>query len=212
MFNALQDFSLDRRLLLAALNQLNFMGIVKNNNFTRGISGAVSHDMVFRKYKKKTSVYIKTERESELTDKEKAQRSKFVEATVYGKSIKDNPALEAEYKAWADERDLPNAYAAAVSDFLKGPEISFIDTGKYNGAVGDKIVIKATDNFKVASVEVIITKQDGSIVETGDAVLASNKLTWEYTVTVAHPIAQGDTVTVIASDLPGNNTILEQAI
>jgi hypothetical protein len=198
--------------LLAALNKLNFMGIVKNNNFTRGISGAVSHDMVFRKYKKKTSVYIKTERESELTDKEKAQRSKFVEATIYGKSIKDNPALEAEYKVWADERDLPNAYAAAVSDFLKGPEISLIDTSKYQGAIGDKIIVKATDNFKVVSVEVIITKQDGTMVETGAAVLAANKLTWDYTVTIAHQIAQGDTVTVIASDLPGNNTIQEQVM
>jgi hypothetical protein len=59
---------------------------------------------------------------------------------------------------------------------------------------------------------VIITKQDGTMVETGAAVLAANKLTWDYTVTIAHQIAQGDTVTVIASDLPGNNTIQEQVM
>jgi hypothetical protein len=197
---------------IACSTKSKIMGIVKNNNFTRGISGAVSHDMVFRKYKKKTSVYIKQERTSELSEKETAQRGKFKEGILYAKSAILDPVLKAEYQAVADATDFPNAYTVALADFLKGPEIKQIDISKYNGAIGDKILIKATDNFKVVSVEVIITKQNGSIIEAGLAVLAPSQLTWDYTVTAANQIAQGDTITVIASDVPGNNTVLEQAL
>ena len=188
------------------------MGKVTNNNFTRGISGAVSHDMVFRKYKGKTTVYIKQERTSPLTSKEKAHRLRFKEASLYGKSIDNNPDLKAEYQLQADLTDMPNAYSVAVTDYLTVPEITEINSSNYQGAIGDKIAIKAVDDFKVASVRVEIRNTDGSLVESGVAVITPNGVTWEYTAQVANTTFVGDKVIALASDLPGNVTSQEKVL
>jgi hypothetical protein len=188
------------------------MGKVTNNNFTRGISGAVSHDMVFRRYKGKTTVYIKTERTTPLSEKEKAHRLRFKEATLYGKSIDANAALKADYQLQAELTDAPNAYSAAVADYLTAPEVTDLNHSKYKGIVGDKIVVKAVDDFRVESVSVEITKADGTIVETGLAVLTANNITWEYVAKTANAAFAGGKIKVTAMDLPGNIASLEQVI
>jgi hypothetical protein len=168
--------------------------------------------MVFRKYKGKTTVYIKQERNSPLSEKEKAHRLRFKEATLYGKSINNNPALKAEYQLQADLTDAPTAYAAAVADYLSTPEITSLDLENYKGEIGDKIVIKAVDDFRVASVRVVIKAADNTEIESGLAVITPNNISWEYTVQKASQAINGQKITVSASDLPGNVTKLEKLV
>lgn len=70
--------------------------------------------------------------------------------------------------------------------------------------MGSTLRIHAIDDFKVKEVSVTIQNSDGTIVETGKAVLEPNGVTWLYTATVSNPELNGDKITVRASDIPGN--------
>jgi len=101
-----------------------------------------------------------------------------------------------------------NTQSVAVQDYMKGPEIHYINTEKYTGAVGDELRIKATDNFQVTEVKVRIYEKDGKkLVEKGSAVRYSRKpVMWIYTLTVGSTDVDGTVIKAIAFDRPGNET------
>jgi len=68
------------------------------------------------------------------------------------------------------------------------------------------------DDFKVVSVSVLITNPEGTIIESGFAVLLDNGLDWEYTATVVNPTYLGDKIRVQVADLPGNVVSEERVI
>ena len=96
---------------------------------------------------------------------------------------------------------------------MQAPEIHYISLKDYQGLIGDKIRIKATDNFQVTEVKVRITNAKGTLLEKGEAIRYPRKQAmWVYTVTVANPDLQGTVVNVIAEDRPGNVVEMEEEI
>ena len=144
----------------------------------------------------------------EPTEAQLLHRQKFQQAVLYGKSLK--AADHAEYAAKAD--GLKNAYNVAVADFFHAPDIDEIDVTNYSGAIGEKIRIRATDDFKVKQVHVAIYNADGSLVEQGDAVQTDNVIDWIFTATVTNESLEGDKITIKVSDNPGNITETEQVL
>ncbi|MFD2787864.1 hypothetical protein [Hymenobacter rubripertinctus] len=180
------------------------MARVKNNIVTQGLSGMIGGTLVFRQQGGRTIVSAAPgETTGEPSAAQQAQRQRFQEAAVYAKAQISDPAAKAEYATRLDGRH-GSAYAIAVADFLKAPDIREIDLSRYAGKKGDVIRVRATDDFKVVAVRVRIENGDGSLVEEGAAVQQPNALDWLYTATTANADLNGDKITIRASDQPGH--------
>ena len=184
----------------------------KNNVVTHGLSGKVGDMLVFRQRAGKTIVgRVPVKSTVEPSSKQLLVQEKFHDGAVYAKSAIANPATKAFYEAGA--ADGQTAYNRALADYCVSPEIKLVDVTGYAGAIGDLILVKATDNFMVKSVKVTIEKLDGTLIEKGDAVQdASNGIKWLYTATTVNAVVTGIKVIATASDVPGNTTQKEEVI
>lgn len=96
----------------------------------------------------------------------------------------------------------------ATADAFNQPTVDSITTTNYHGVVGDEIIARAEDDFKVTGVKVSIQSAAGALLEQGDAVMQENTIDWLYKATQANAALPGSKITAVASDLPGNNTSL----
>jgi hypothetical protein len=96
----------------------------------------------------------------------------------------------------------------AIMDALQAPEVESILAAGYHGRVGDEIIVRATDDFKVASVIVSIHDLTGVLVEQGNATMKENNADWLYKTVQLNSAFAGSKITAIATDLPGNSASL----
>jgi hypothetical protein len=180
------------------------------NSIIRGTSGALGEELVFRQRAGKTVMSLPAiPREDNPTNKQVGIRGKFKDANRYAKMVLEDPALKAAYKAKAPLGT--SAQNLALADFFKAPEILDIDLSSYTGAIGSTILIEATDDFKVKSVQVSIISGSGEVMETGAAVVNPGSGDfWTYTATTGSDGAA--MVKVDVSDLPGNVTTQELSL
>lgn len=137
---------------------------------------------------------------------QEALRDKFRRATTYGKAVMADPQAKAFYAAIAAARQTP-LFSLTVEDFFKAPTVGVIDLAAYNGNVGEKIMIEATDDCEVKSVVVEISTANGGVVESNPAVPSvNNPGFWEYTATADATGGGQISVKATASDRPGNKT------
>ena len=191
------------------------MGIVSENLVTKGFSGKIGEEIVFRQVKTRTGEvrtrFAKQARKREvLTPKELERQSVFKEAATYAKTKLRYPEIKADYAARASQAGLKSAYVAAVTDFLKAPSITVIDTAYYKGVVGDVIWIIVLDDFKIQKMTVTLQRPDGSVIEAGEAVLDAER--WQYVITQVNAVPAGTKVIAVATDRPGKNATLEKVV
>lgn len=168
--------------------------------------------VVYREHRGKLVMSNRPKRTGILTPNQVQAKSRFLGAVKYAKKQMADPVSKQEYQPSPDSR-FTSAYSRAVADFLTAPVISHVDVSRYQGAVGDKILIKASDDFKVTSVHVSILKPDGTLLEQGDAVLQDDSVDeYEYVATVAFPKAAGTKVIVAVRDKPANVTTSETVL
>jgi hypothetical protein len=182
------------------------MGIVKDNYVTSGASGNVGTLWSFRQKAGKT-ILAKQRGANSKPPNEKglALQARFKTSLAYARQAMRDPAVKAVYAAAAPRG--VSAFNVALGDAASSPVVSLIDSSSYHGAVGETLMIEATDNFKVTGVVVTIDNAAGALIETGNAVLQDNK-SWLYTATVANAALAGSKITAVASDLPGNTGTL----
>ena len=142
------------------------MGFVKDNYVTSGASGNVGTLWSFRQRAGKT-VLAKVRGASSKPPSVKglAIQARFKTAVAYAKTAMKNPDTKAAYAAAAPRG--VSAFNMALGDAARSPVVSQIDSTNYHGAVGDTLVIDATDNFKVTGVVVTIGNAAGALIETG---------------------------------------------
>lgn len=141
-------------------------------------------------------------RHLEPTKGQKAMRNKFHAASDYAKGQLAIPKSAEMYTRAITPRKR-SAYLVAMSDFLNAPKVHEIDARSYRGHVGDIIRIKATDDFMVTDVKVIIVNPRGEEIETGEAVADSRHVnTWKYRVSVENPDRLGTIIRAKACDRP----------
>jgi hypothetical protein len=93
-----------------------------------------------------------------------------------------------------------------VSDYLNAPKIHNIDALSYRGAVGDRITVKATDDFMVKAVKVTFTDKTSAVIEEGEAGPDVDKVNlWAYVASVANTSLPGTIIRAVALDRPGNS-------
>ena len=161
-------------------------------------------DLVFKQRKDGTSYVARKPEPSgkQPTANQQRIRDRFILASDYAKSVLADPRARAVYEAGAKAKNKPT-FAFAMTDFLSEPKVNEIDVSQYNRQAGDKIYVRALDDFEVTGVEVTI--RNGQVVESGAAVKTSDGLgRWVYTATST--VASGSPLTVeaTATDRPGN--------
>jgi hypothetical protein len=185
-----------------------------NNSLVTGkLRGSLGKELVFREWEGKTVVAkAPKSREGDPTPEQAKVQEQFFFASRYARAIVRSPdkGLAEAYATVLRPRQ--NVYSRALEDFLTPPVVKSIHTRNYKGTVGDKIAIRAIDDFRVVSVRVEIVAANGTLLEEGIAELNTNGIDYTYTATQANPAPAGlvgSKIIVIATDVPGNEGMLE---
>jgi hypothetical protein len=143
------------------------MASVTLNPVLESISGAVG-DLVFRRHGDDVVIARRPAGDRQFTPGQVAQQERFRLATVYGRAALADPATKALYEAKAAATGTP-VFALAIADFFHAPAVDDIDLSAYSGQVGERIAIRAHDDFELVGVAVAIRKADGTVLEQGAA-------------------------------------------
>lgn len=183
------------------------MAKVHNNIFVRGLRGSVGDQFVIRKTRKgKTIIANKPmfDENRTFTTAQMAQQEEFRKASIYAKTAMSQPV----YQQKAAQEDM-SAYNAAMADYFGKPKILEIDASNWVGEPGQVIRVQAKDDTQVASVQITIRHQNGTIFEEGQAVQSeTDGLWWVYTTTSAAPLDTNPDIIALVKDLPGNKVTL----
>lgn len=183
------------------------MAQVKNNIIIQDVSGAIGKQIVLKCVNGKTILSKMPSMPTTRTPKQKAQSKRFKNASSYAKKSLLNPLLKELYTTEAKRRGIINAYNMALSDYMKAPEIKFVDTSAYTGSqIKEPITIEVNDNFKVVEVRVTISHSD-KIIEEGNAIFTKDL--WQYFTTTLNKTLTGTKITITAIDRPQNASIEE---
>ena len=180
------------------------MARVKTNPIIEQVRGKVG-DLVFKRYGDEVIIARKPDLEGrEPTEAQAAQREQFRQAALYGKTVMADPVAKAIYEDVAETRGIP-VFSVTIADFFNAPSVREVDVGDYSGKVGEEIGIRAHDDFDVVAVQVGLTKQDGTAIESGAAVETPPESgNWIYKATVAVPTGTPVRILVTAKDRPGH--------
>jgi len=113
-------------------------------------------------------------------------RRVFTEAAAYSKGVFRIPARREPFEVIAAAAGL-KVYPTIMTDFLTKPVIRDVKTDGYHGHTGDVIAVLARADLALAAVHVRLRKPDDTVLEEGDAVLASG----EYRYTATHDAPAG---------------------
>lgn len=184
----------------------------KGNVVTHGLSGLIGNLLVFRQKANKTIVADRPRPSTKAPSTvQMAIRERFKRASRYAKMAIKDGVLKAAYELIAKLGQ--TAHNVAFIDYQKAPEFyEDVDLTPYTGAIGDELIVSVIDDFRVKAVHVEIKKPDGSPLEEGNAVQSDNELDWTYTVTAVNEELSGSRIIFTASDLPGNQTVLEKLL
>ena len=179
------------------------MAKVKLNPVLEQIRGKVG-DLVFKRYGDEVIISQKPDlSDAAPTEAQQAARDRFRQAALYGKLVLADPGTKTLYEKAAKAKGQP-VFSLTVADFFNAPSVDEVDLSGYGGAVGDQIVIQASDDFEVLGVNVALTDGAGSPLESGAALeTPADSGRWVYSATSA--VATGTTVriAITASDRPG---------
>lgn len=141
---------------------------------------------------------------SRQTDAQRVTRHTFKEAAQYAKNVlKNDPALKAYYGRKAKSLGLPNAYTAALTDYMRRGRVESVNRKKYTGKIGGKImVVVRKKDFSVREVWIALSHETGEPIESGRAVKDKDG-NWVYRNTVAVRHAEAVVLQVRAIDIDG---------
>ena len=189
------------------------MANANNSIITGKLNGSIGKQLVFRDWQGKTIVAKSPKsRRGGPSAAQVETQVKFLVASRYAKAILENPdqSLAAAYAAMLKPRQ--TVYSRAMQDFMSAPKVVLMDTLDYHGVVGNKIVARAFDDFRVTGVRVEVYAASGTLLEAGNAVQGTNGIDWTYTATQANNLLAGSKIKAIATDVPGNQGTMEALI
>ena len=170
------------------------MAKVLNNIFVRGLSGKLGDQVVFRTLRDGRTIVCNMPDFSnrKLSRDQKQHHKRFQAASAYAKSASRSQPIYAQLAAGT----MKNAYNVALGDWFQAPVIQRVERR------GKVIRILASDDVRVAGVQVMILDEAGKVVEKGEGIKGKGDW-WEYL-----PATTGKVVAE-AWDLAGNKVKAE---
>jgi hypothetical protein len=159
------------------------MAVVQNNPIIEGLSGQFG-SLLFRQVRGKTLIapMPKVNKKRKQSEAQRATRSKFRLATKFARKAMNDPEQKQFYAVRAKKLKLPNAYTAAITDYMRRGEVEINNTHSMKGKAGDQIFIQARKKgFRMKQVEVSIYRNNGTLMHREVAVNVANDL-WHYTL------------------------------
>lgn len=132
------------------------MAIIRDNLVTEGMSGMLGDMLVFKNLHGKTIVCKRPSRPRRQSVLQKENRNKFREASRWAKAILLDPQKREYYQKKARKLKLPNAYTAAIADYMRPTSVKQVN------AYGDTVTFSvAKKDFALRKVEVMTRKPTG---------------------------------------------------
>jgi hypothetical protein len=180
------------------------MAILKGNSLVQGFSGMMGN-IVFRTLRGKTIMAKKPRPARRQSALQREHRGRFRKAAAFAKAAMLDPQKKTYYWKKAHELKLPNAYTAAIADYMRKPVVTKVDTSKYHGREGDRLVITAGKMaFALASVEVTITDIEGKPL-TSSVASPKNLRKNEWVLRLPVAVSEKDVHFIVSTkDLAGN--------
>ena len=164
------------------------MATVTFNAITKGFAGSLGN-LVFRQVYGKTIVTGKPRMPRKQSEQQRQNRLKFKHASAWAKSTVSNPEKKAYYTRMAKKLKLPNAYTAAISDYMRKGDIKEIDTRFYKGKAGDIIRIKThKKDFVVNTVKLTLYDDAGNVIESANATAKNGYFLYKASTTLPEKI------------------------
>ena len=181
------------------------MAISANNPLTRGLSGMFGDILVFKTLRGKTILANRPRSPRRQSALQRENRLRFREAAQFAKAAMGDPQKKEYYWVKARKLKLPNAYTAAITDYMRKPVVSKIDVFKHRGSVGNSLIITAgKKEFALESVEVTLRDAQGLRLANSMAIL-KGKWTNQW-VTTFPVLPEGVAeIVVTARDHGGNS-------
>jgi hypothetical protein len=131
------------------------MATVQVNPIINGLSGMLGRTIVFKNLRGKTIVTSYPRPPKKQSEQQRANRSKFRDATFYAQTVLLDETKKAYYQKKAKELKLPNAYTAAITDYMRSPQLKEVTST----AKETTYVVRKKD-FDIPRVEIATTKGD----------------------------------------------------
>lgn len=145
------------------------MSIIRGNILTKGLSGMLGGVVVYRQLRGKTVMSNRPRKPTRQSDLQRQNRQRFRAAALFAREAMQDPEKKERYRIKARKLNLPNAYTAALTDYLRKPSVNTI---KCKGRAGNLMTIQASKKgFALASVEVALTDAQGTLLATHTASL-----------------------------------------
>jgi hypothetical protein len=131
------------------------MATVQVNPIINGLSGMLGRAIVFKNLRGKTIVTSCPRPPKKQSAQQRINRSKFRDATLYAQTVLLDEGKKAYYQKKAKKLKLPNAYTAAITDYMRSPQLKQVASA----AKEITYVVKKKD-FDVKKVELATVKGD----------------------------------------------------
>jgi len=130
------------------------MARLAKDSILQGLRGSLGNELIFRRMNNKTIVSQKPTHQKKGTAAQQENRGKFREATAYAKAQMKMPERKTYYQKIAKKLKLPNAYTAAITDFMRRPVVGDMECKKQKVV---RIKVKASKNgFELKEVQAIV--------------------------------------------------------
>lgn len=131
------------------------MAIVKSNDIIEGISGKLGN-YVFKQVRGKTTICPCPPKPTTQSESQKGTRDRFRKASAWAKNILLDGDQKAYYQKKARKLKLPNAYTAAIADYMRSAKITQVN--RYQDRTTFSIYKK---DFEVKQVDIVVNNDSG---------------------------------------------------
>ncbi|HYG38537.1 MAG TPA: hypothetical protein VD908_07965 [Cytophagales bacterium] len=131
------------------------MARLVTNSPLNGLKGVLGKDLVFRQVNGETIVSYNAGYNRKSSSAQKKTRGKFREAAAYSKAQMLIPERKAYYQKVAKKLKLPNAYTAAITEYMRKARAEGVQLEK---------LTEGKVNFKVNSIKKGNDMRDGRVI------------------------------------------------
>ncbi|MBT1702589.1 hypothetical protein [Chryseosolibacter indicus] len=139
------------------------MAIIHTNPIIKGVRGSLG-GVMFRRVGKTTILSAKPSAPKKQSEQQRNNRLKFKEASAFAKHILKDPQKKIYYQHKAKKLRYPNAYTAALTDYMRKIEVRKVERLQCKDKKDIVKVNVAKQDFTVRAVKVAICNQEGLAV------------------------------------------------